>query len=236
MRRLTTGLWLVSGLMLTYALIYSVAHHSYFAIRHVEVVTPLAHTHEAQLRRVVQRAIDGGFFSQPLDTVRARVEKLPWAREARLTRRWPDTLVLAVQEHQAVAHWGTGRLISDRGVVFDARLNAPLPQLEGPEGSGPEVLAAWQRYQQWFAPQNLQVTALSLSARRAWTLTRSDGLRIALGRFEADARLRRFLDFYPQIIARLGGVPQYVDLRYPDGFALGPVMVKPAGVLGKSAS
>jgi cell division protein FtsQ len=59
-----------------------------------------------------------------------------------------------------------------------------------------------------------------LSARRAWRIELDKGLTVELGRDNADVRLARFIDAYPRTIAAMGDSVQYVDLRYPNGFAV----------------
>jgi cell division protein FtsQ len=43
---------------------------------------------------------------------------------------------------------------------------------------------------------------------------------VEIGRDNVEARLARFVDAYPRTLAGLGTAVQYVDLRYPNGFAV----------------
>jgi len=59
-----------------------------------------------------------------------------------------------------------------------------------------------------------------LTPRFAWQLRLANGLHLMLGRDadQADARLRRFVEIYPSVEKKKQH--EYVDLRYPNGFAL----------------
>jgi len=59
-----------------------------------------------------------------------------------------------------------------------------------------------------------------LTARHAWQLRLGNGLHLMLGRDAelAEVRLRRFVEIYPSVEKRKQH--EYVDLRYPNGFAL----------------
>ena len=64
----------------------------------------------------------------------------PWGK-AVVRREFPNRLQVVLQEHQAVAYWGSDselRLINSYGEVFEANVGEVeaemLPQLDGPEG------------------------------------------------------------------------------------------------------
>jgi cell division protein FtsQ len=63
-----------------------------------------------------------------------------------------------------------------------------------------------------------------LSSRLAWQLKLSNGLTIQLGRDSdkdrVEERLARFASAFPHTLAKTRQRLEYVDLRYPNGFAL----------------
>jgi cell division protein FtsQ len=221
--------WGALGL-LAYGGVSWVAAQPWFALHNIEVKTPVAHVTEAQIRLVAERQVRGTFFTVDLERVRNSLEKLPWVREARVERRWPDTLVVSLVEHVPFARWNDDALVSTAGDVFGAAVSTKLPRLVGPEGSSAEVVAAYRRYQAALAPIGMTIDELRLSPRRAWRLRLDTGMQLALGRIQTDARLARFVSLYPRLFgpqpATAGqavaapAVPLMVDLRYTDGFAV----------------
>ena len=238
--------WGALGL-LAYGGINWVAAQPWFALHTIEVKTPAAHVTETQIRLVAERQVRGTFFTVDLESVRSSLEKLPWVREARVERRWPDTLVVSLVEHVPLARWNDNALVSETGAVFVAALSQPLPRLSGPEDSSTEVVAAYRTYQKALAPLGMTIDELRLSPRRAWRLRLDNGMQIALGREQANVRLARFVAFYPRVfaaplvapfvtplVANAAATntteipietappahPVTVDLRYPDGFAV----------------
>lgn len=215
--------------LLAYGAISWVAAQPWFALRSIELKTPVAHVTEAQIRLVAERQVRGTFFTVDLERVRASLEKLPWVREARVERRWPDTLVIALAEHVPLARWNDNALVSDKGEVFVAAVSATLPRLAGPEYSSAEVVAAYRRHQAALAPLGMGIQELRLSPRRAWRIRLDNGMQLALGREQTDLRLARFVALYPRLFAARPQpadsaepvrAPLSVDLRYPDGFAV----------------
>jgi cell division protein FtsQ len=192
----------------------------WFALRSIEVATPVKHVTETQVRLVAERHVRGTFFTVGLDRVREGLEKLPWVREARVERHWPDTLVVSITEHVPLARWNQDALVNQHGEVFAAASNQDLPRFSGPEDSSVEVTQAWQRFQTQLAPLGHSVSELHLSSRRAWQLRLDNGTHIVLGRSEPEKRLARFTAVYPRLFSAPASEPAYVDLRYVDGFAI----------------
>ena len=220
LQQLTRGLtWLASGLLL-YGVVSWVLAQPIFALRSVDVAAPVVHVTQAQVKLVTDRHVRGNFFSVDLEQLRSAFEKLPWVREARVARRWPDTLVVSFSEHVPLARWNDAALLNQQGEVFAAALNAPLPHLRGPENSSGEVAQTYLAYQQQLATVGRKIDALQLSPRRAWRLRLDDGTEIMLGHTDPAARLARFIALYPKLFANPAQAPVYVDLRYADGFAV----------------
>lgn len=218
--RIANALYLGASVLLFYALLTWLVSLPVFALQRIEVRGELRHVGEAGIRLVAKRGVRGNFFTVDLVEVRTAFEKLPWVREARISRRWPDTLIVELAEHIPMGRWNPGRLISTEGEVFSAAVEAELPGLSGIEGSGHEVAEAYRRYGKLLAPLGLDIRELSLSPRRAWRLKTASGMEIVLGRKDAEARLQRFVAQYQKISERLGAPPAYADLRYADGFAV----------------
>lgn len=227
--------------LLAYGVIGWVIARPWFALTTLDVKTPVAHVTEAQIRLVAERKVRGTFFTVDLEQVRDSFEKLPWVREARVERRWPDTLVISLVEHQPMARWNDHALINVDGEVFVAAFDAHLPRLSGPADSSAEVVSAYRRYQTALAPLNIRIGELALSERRAWRVRLDNGLTLALGRDHADARLARFVALYPRLFVAQAEappmLPQAIDLRYPDGMAVRmPGGVAPAGFAAAPAT
>ena len=64
-----------------------------FPVRAIEVVTPLKQAPRAPLQNALR--IEGNFFAVDLAELRARLEQLPWVRQASVRRAWPDRVEVA---------------------------------------------------------------------------------------------------------------------------------------------
>jgi len=154
---------------------------------------------------------------------------MPTARAAIGTSEWPNQLIVALEEHEALGTWGEdGRLLSVKGDVFTANVaeaedDHELPAFAGPDGSEKEVLATYVQLAKWFAPLKMVPETLSLSSRYAWTVKLNNGMSVALGREQnhttLKARVDRLVGIYPQLASRLENIDT-IDMRYQNGLAL----------------
>ena len=217
---LANALYALAAILLLYAVIFLVIHLPVFPIRHVEVKGDLRHVTYQQVSYIVTREFRGNFFTLDLARVTEAFQKLPWVRHASLRRQWPDRLEVTLEEHVALARWAAGGLVNTRGEVFQAASDAPLPVFSGPPGTAQEMARQYEIFRSTLAPAGLKPVELSLNARRAWQITLDNGLTVALGREQVEARLARFVRYYAATVGRMPQPVAYVDLRYPNGFAV----------------
>lgn len=227
------GLMALTLLACVGAGVWWLAQRPAFALRLIRVEcvgrAELRHVNELTLRAGVLGRVKGSFFTANLETARQALESVPWVRRASVRREWPNQLIVALEEHEALATWGEdGRLLSVKGDVFTANLaeaedDHALPELSGPDGSEREVLARFAELRDWFAPLKLVPQALALSGRYAWTVKLDNGMSVVLGREQNRSTLRervaRLAGIYPQLVRRLDDIDT-IDMRYPNGLAL----------------
>lgn len=163
------------------------------------------------------------WLSVDLGELRRAAREIGWLAEVRISRQWPDVLAFELEEQQPVARWHDDFLLNVAGepFAFDGEgLPSGLPDLAGPAGSGPEVLAYYQQLQQQLGTLGVEITQLRLEARGAWRLQLDDGLWIMLGRNDRAARLARFAAAWERELSQVEPHIRYIDLRYPNGIAV----------------
>jgi cell division protein FtsQ len=191
-----------------------------FPVNEVRIVGELKFTTTAQIEAALPSAA-GNFFAADLAELRAGVERLPWVRRVAVRRVWPGRLELAVEEHVALARWGDDALVNTYGEKFRGTSEQVLPAFVAPAGSEAEVARRYRRFAAIVAPLATGIERVVLSPRHAWQLRLANGLHLMLGRDAdaAEARLRRFVELYARM-QKPSLRHEYVDLRYPNGFAL----------------
>jgi len=192
-----------------------------FPVREVDVQGKLEHALRADLEHAAA-GLGGNFFALDLRAVRARFEQVPWVRHVDVRRVWPDRIEAKIEEHVALARWGDDALVNTHGERFVGRNEQALPLLLAPPGTEHEVARRYERFAGLVTPLGTSLERVIVTPRLAWQLRLGNGLNIMLGR-EADGgeeRLRRFVAAYPETLGKIQRRHEYVDLRYPNGFAL----------------
>jgi cell division protein FtsQ len=213
-----------------------------FLLKTIVVEGDLERVERSEIVRALQGRVSGTFFTVDLEAVRALFESVPWVRRAELRRKWPDCLEVRIEEQVALARWGQQRketqLVNAHGELVRGQSDAALPALAGPAGTEAEVARRYLAFRDLLAPLGLEPRQVLLSSRLAWQLRLSNGLTVQLGRDtdkdRVEDRLARFVSAFPKTLAKSRQRLDYVDLRYPGGFAVrlgegaGPELRRPA--------
>ena len=213
--------------LLTYAGGRVLLESTVFRLRTIVVEGGLERVERREIVDALQGRLTGTFFTVDLETVRSLFEGIPWVHRAELRRRWPDRIEVRIEEQVALARWGQGKktqLVNMQGELFRGQSDASLPVLAGPAGTEGEVARRYLVFRDLLAPLGLEPRQVLLSSRMAWQLKLSSGLTVQLGRDSdrdrVEERLARFVSAFPQTLAKSRQRLDYVDLRYPNGFAL----------------
>ena len=212
-----------------------IAQRPHFSLRAIEVRGDLQHVTSASVRAAIAGRLKGNYFTMRLEETRRVMENVPWVARASVRRVWPDRLLVTLVEHRALGVWNDGRLLSDAGELFvanpaEAEIHGPLPAFEGPVAVARDAARRYYEFAAMLAPLGMRVAAIDVSDRRSWTIDVAgvDGAatRLELGRdtdgIVLNDRLAQVVAAYPMVAARVGGAPQSIDARYPNGLAAMP--------------
>jgi cell division protein FtsQ len=152
--------------------------------------------------------------------IRARLLQYGWVKDARVSRRLPDTLVIDIVERKPAALWQDDKklsLIDEEGVVLDRVPISAMPDLPLVIGPGANAqsrnLEALLKEVPTLRPQ---LESASWVGRRRWDLNFQTGETVALpeGQDAAKAALAKFarLDKSAGLLGR--GILRF-DLRIP---------------------
>lgn len=224
-------LFALVGLTVAAAAVLWAARLPLFSIRSIRVEGDVTRNSVATIRANAAPKLKGNFFTTKLAIDKAAFEAVPWVRKAEVRREWPSKLVVRLEEHRAVALWGSDaaddKLVNHYGEVFQANLgdveDDKLPSLNGPPGSAVLMLQLLQSLQPLFAKLDTHIDTLRLTGRGSWHVELDSGAEVALGRGTHDelvASTERFVGTVLPMLAQYQRALEYADLRHHDGYAL----------------
>lgn len=193
-------------------------------VRYVRLEGTVQNVDPAELEQVLAPLLEPAYPWVDLAALENAVKACRWVGEADVSRAWPDTLVLRIEELKPFVRWGGGGFLSEQGVRFQGAGDdtyGQLPLVTGPEGLERQMLTLLKAMNQRLAEQGKRVVDLHLNERRAWSFRLDDGLIVHLGRQDPVRAFTRFLRVTQLLGPERMQAIQRVDLRYPNGFAVG---------------
>ncbi len=193
-------------------------------IRYVRVEGAFQYMSKQKIKQVLNEQVMYGFFNVNLGQLRDAIKTLPWANEVAVKRVWPDAIKVEISEQEPVARWRADWLINNEGELFNpdniAEFNQ-LPLINGPEQQQVKFLEIWKGLRVALEDQALELKAFHVDERRAWRLELNNDMAIIMGRIVQLKNMRRFLDTLDLLGTDVVRRMATVDLRYPNGFAVG---------------
>jgi cell division protein FtsQ len=193
-RRRLRWLLVVGVVLVVGALVAVVLASPLFSVREVRV-DGAAYT-EPELIDEVVASLDGEpIMVVDLDAAAERLEASPWVRDARVTRRFPDTVVIEVAERTPLASFQGEdqrfRVIDDEGRVLAVLDGQPVdyvpvtgvgPDVEAGASAGGTYRAAAQLVEALPDELRPQVASLGVTEAGELTMTLVSGAEVRLGR------------------------------------------------------
>lgn len=225
LKRVRSGLYLLSAVGLLVALGVWLFHSPYFPVKSVKIEGDLKRLNADDLEQTAHQYIRGNILSADLTATRHAFAALPWVADVKVRRLWPDTVQIHIREREPLARWvgsgdADGGLVDASGVAFDAPTDEEFPIFSGNTGIRELMAEEYHAFRAILEPTNLTITRMDYSQRLARNITLSNGMVLHLGRNHAPERLRRFVVLWHEVLHKRAHEIAHVDLRYKDGAAV----------------
>lgn len=216
-----------------------------FQIEEIAVRGEFKRVAASEVEAVIRSYLIGNYFSVSLERLENQVEELPWVFSASLRRVWPSTVQVEVVEIQPLARWGEDHWVNFTGDLvtrLDGFDDSGLPTILGPVSQQDVV---WKNFNLWFdhfSAHGLRLRELKLEHGHLWTLGVSLGalaasdnggdqaqvaalrnhvVDIVVENQDAELKIERLIDVLKHKSIWSFGSIGSIDLRYPNGFAIG---------------
>ncbi len=210
-------------ILLMAALMSGVIKSEHWKIKDIALQAEYKRVSSEQIRVVVSAYPERSFFKVKADDIREKIIMIPWVQEVSVTKKWPNSLVIKIIEHQAVAVWNKDKLLNENGQIFEVdsidNLMA-LPRINGKDSQSQLIWDQYMRFSDIVKNTGLDITSSFVSNRGGWDLFLSNGINLRIGTNQMDARLVRLADSWSKLLQQNDNLPTYIDLRYTNGYAV----------------
>ena len=213
----------LAGLLLLGVAVAGIPGLTRVPIHKVKIYGTLQHITRAEIEAHVNQYSAWGWLRLPVERLHKHLESLNWVASAEVSREWPLNLSIEIIERRPVARWGEDALLDQNAEVFDpgVPINRSLPLMLGPDGAQREMLDRYRDFSKRLGAHSLALSRLRRDRRGAWSLTLRDGPQLRLGAESIELKLERALLALSKLAGEQGLEMAYLDLRYPNGFAVG---------------
>lgn len=205
-----------------------ITHHSYFHITTVDLISynagqDLKFADKHKLFEAMKPYLTGSSFYLDLDAAQEAARQFDWVSDVKIERTASNTITVTVKEHEPVARWlregHAAGLVDGEGKIFQADYRDPLPEFDGAAEALPQMASQYKSFVSELQPLRLNILRLQYSPRASWSMMLDNGIELRLGKQEINTRMNRFANAWQHSLREKALQLDYVDMRYPDGFA-----------------
>jgi cell division protein FtsQ len=200
-----------------------------FPIKTIHIDGQVQYISKTDIEKIIYPYIDKGFFNIKIKDLKSRLLNIAGVRFVNVTRTWPNALLITIKDEKAVATWGVNGLVSSYGREFnptDRKKFNDLPQFICEKRDIAKVLKVYKEAL-FITSKNkefqFKITSLKYKENN-WVISFAHGDVVTLGRKDIFDRLKLFLKYQPMLVYNKDKKQSlYVDMRYPNGFAVSNV-------------
>lgn len=181
---------------------------------------------ELVMAELNSQGASGNFFALDLELLQQHLQMEVWVDVAQVGRRWPDVLVVRVQEHQPIARWSDEGFLNVRGDIIAAAVRPDLltlPLLQGEPGREQEIMAQYQSLSGLLRLRELAISHLQQLATGVWRMqvqSPEGSIEVLLGRDQVIEKIQRMLLVFDSQLQYQHENIEKIDLRYSNGVAV----------------
>ncbi|SES78911.1 FtsQ-type POTRA domain-containing protein [Thorsellia anophelis] len=172
-------------------------------------------------------------MNQDINVLRTQIERLPWIKEVKLKKRWPNRLIINIEEYKPYVRWNKNYHLDIDANVFsipaERTIKLPLAFLFGPDGKEKEALKGYMALQALFKNNQIVLMSANMSDRYSWLLSvvlTTNGqhqiVEVDLGRTDYIGRAQKFINIFRELekTPEVSQNIRRIDLRYETGAAI----------------
>ncbi|RMH16601.1 MAG: FtsQ-type POTRA domain-containing protein [Gammaproteobacteria bacterium] len=207
--------------------LYQAFGENAFRIKNIFIRGDYSAEHVPVLKREISHFRDKGFFSLDVRRIQDNIGSIPWVKTVEVGKKWPDSLNIRVEEVKVIAGWESGGMVSETGRWIPPENSVankvPSVKFSGDRSRLVSHVAVFNQIEKLLSRNGKSITSESITSYDELKIGTVDGETYITNLGDFLGKLKRFFRVY-QVIRNdpkhRNERIEYVDLRYPNGFAV----------------
>ena len=196
------------------------ATQNWFQIERVVVQGNISHITKSQISYILQNKLHGTFFTLNIDAVQDEFQGIPWVKSVLVTREFPDSITVNVEEYTAIASLGGNKLLSEDKQVFDgADKLGLLPIFDIPDAQIDNAIISYEALKPFLGEHNVQLKSMFYNGVGLIKVEFSDGLKITICGSDLNSSLALLNKYWSQL-HQIEPNLLYINMCYKDAIAI----------------
>lgn len=192
-------------------------------ITNVIIEGELSFTNKLSLQSEIISRLGTNFVRTDLKEIQRATQEISWVRSASVSRVWPTSIKIEIEEQQPIARWGEKGFLNRYGEIVqvsDLSALSHLPELKGADEDAYDIASRYLVFANLMSQFQLYVSSLNVSDSGEWHIEVNRLFSISLGKHDLSKRLERFLYLYENQLTDLQKDIEHIDMRYKKGLAV----------------
>lgn len=193
---------------------------NWFTIDRIKIKGNTTHITHEQLAYIAKNRLRGTFFTLDINSLQREFLQIPWVQSVTVTRDFPDTITVNVNEYDAIARFGDEGLISSSGRIFSgANDSTTLPTFNGQANQALKFLNDYTALQPLLHSKNISLLRLDITN---WGTTRvffSNELAVIICTLDITAQIDTLAKYWDQLY-QINPALNYINMCYKNGVAI----------------
>lgn len=217
--------YLIGGLAIFILLFSGIDYvvQNQFHIEKINIVGNPKHITQSQLSFIAKNRLHGTFFTLDIDALQYEFRQVPWVKDVTVSRDFPDSITVKINEYDAIARFGDDGLIAQDGKVFNGADDNPLLPVFYTDSSN--IMAALKDYkiiQPLLQQNNVTLQKLYLGGTGITKLYLSNNLLVTICGSDITAAWQTLTKYWGQLY-QLNPNLTTVNMCYKNALAINSV-------------
>jgi len=198
-------------------------HFSKTPITNIKIEGGLRYLSKLDVQASIVAVSSEGFLTLNINDFKNVLLADPWLRNVSVSREWPSSIRVVLEEEQPIARWGDSAFLNSYGEIIrvrDLSQLQELPVLWGKENEAYSIAKDYLTMSRLLNDQGLYISSLDVTENGAWNLELNRAFNVKLGARDLSQRVDRFLYLYRRQLEPVAHDLAVVDVRYQNGIAV----------------